>query len=794
MLSIYNNISDYIIIINNIGKITFCNESFLNKFNYNKEDIVNLNISKIIKNLDINNILKDSSEINTILECYSKYNKLVKLNVHISKIHSDNNFIIIGKEINSKPYTMEMLEDLLDNMNISTFIIDDEGKYLYVNNECTKMLNKKREDVIGTYNYEYWEEDIYKQLQKNNNEVIKIKNPKIFNEELKVGNNFYLYECYKCPVFDEYGNLKYIIASNKDISLERTVSQELYKTYNKSMNLDYINDVVNNDIDLDKVLENIGESVLDYTGADGISILLYDEDKKGLIPKIKLKESIRRLKGVDFISVKKSNVYSDEYKPFYDNMIPLESIDSDILAYSDTGGMSYYGGYTIRVNDEFIGVIGVNYNIGNYPKFNCDEYMKYICNKIAMIIKIINLVEERDIENKKRKYSEKELEQYLDISVDVIAKIGINGDIKMVSPNCYNILGYSIEELLSISVMDIAHPDDIYTFIGRNKLSYTDGKFDRQVTRFKHKDGHYVFIEWSTTYLRDENVYIVTARDITENLEMKNEMKLLEETVKLETMKNEFFSNMSHEFRTPINIILGTMQVINMNIERNNIDLENLRRHTNYIKQNSYRLLRLINNLIDINKMDVGSYEIKCSNNDIVSIVEDIALSVSDYMQNNKINLIFDTNVEEVITYFDPSKIERIMLNLLSNAIQYTKDDGLIEVKVNANEDEVLVSVKDNGIGIPEEKLELIFDRFGQVDDSLNRICEGSGIGLSLVKSLVELHGGNISVNSKIDEGSEFIFSIPIMLGEGSVIESNIDRRFNHVERCNIEFSDIYDM
>ncbi len=789
MLSIYNKISDYIIIINDIGKITFCNESFLNKFNYNKEDVVNLNISKIIKNLDINNILKDSKEINTILECYTKHNKLVKLNVNISRVDCDDNITIIAKEINSKSYTMEMLEDLLDNMNIATFILDNDGKYIYVNNESTKILNKKREDIIGSYNYEYLKDDIYDQIRKNNNEVIEIKNPKIFNEKIKFRNNSYLYESYRCPIFDEDENLKYIVASTKNISLERTVSQELYKNYNKS-----INDVVNSDIDLDKVLKNIGESVLDYIGADGLSILLYDKEKEGLIPKIKLKESIRRLKGIDFISVKKSNVYSDEYKPFYDNMIPLENIDSDILAYNDTDGMSYYGGYTIRVNDEFIGVIGVNYNIGNYPKFNCDEYMKYICNKIAMIIKIIKLAEERDIENKKRKYSEKELEQYLDISVDMVAKIGVNGDIKMVSPNCHNILGYSIEELLCTSVIDIAHPEDIHTFIGRDKLSYADGKVDRQVTRFKHKDGHYVYIEWSTTYLRDEKIYIVTARDITENLEIKNEMRLLEEAVKLETMKNEFFSNMSHEFRTPINIILGTMQVINMNIERNNIDLENLKRHTNYIKQNSYRLLRLINNLIDINKMDVGAYELKYSNNDIISIIEDITLSVSDYIQNNKINLVFDTNVEEVITYCAPDKIERIMLNLLSNAIKYTNDDGLIEVKINANEDEILVSVKDNGIGIPEEKLELIFDRFGQVDDSLNRICEGSGIGLSLVKSLVELHGGNISVNSKVAEGSEFIFSIPIILGESNVIESNIDRRFNHVERCNIEFSDIYDV
>ena len=104
------------------------------------------------------------------------------------------------------------------------------------------------------------------------------------------------------------------------------------------------------------------------------------------------------------------------------------------------------------------------------------------------------------------------------------------------------------------------------------------------------------------------------------------------------------------------------------------------------------------------------------------------------------------------------------------------------------------VSVKDSGIGIPIDKLDMIFDRFGQVDESLNRKCEGSGIGLSLVKNLVELHGGKVSVKSKVNEGSEFIFSLPINLNEESNNKYDIDRKSKHVERCDIEFSDIYNL
>ena len=280
MISIYNKISDYIIIINNIGKINFCNESFLNKFNYKKEDVLNLNINKIIKKLNINNILKESKEINTTLECYSKCNKLVKLNANISKIDSDNNITIIAQEINSKPYTMEMLEDILDNIDTSVFIVDSDGKYLYINNALTKRFNKKKEDIIGTYRYEYYDDYTYNQLQKHDNEVISIKNPKIFNEKLNIRNNSYSHVSYKCPIFDENKNLKYIVASTKDMSVDTIVLKEFYQNYNKLMNIDYINDVVNNDIDLDTVLKNICESVLDYIGADGVSVLLYDKDKE----------------------------------------------------------------------------------------------------------------------------------------------------------------------------------------------------------------------------------------------------------------------------------------------------------------------------------------------------------------------------------------------------------------------------------------------------------------------------------------------------------------------------------
>ncbi len=458
------------------------------------------------------------------------------------------------------------------------------------------------------------------------------------------------------------------------------------------------------------------------------------------------------------------------------------------LDYNEMDELAYSGNYEINLYNKFIGLIGLSYKKGNAPKFNTDEQIKDLCNEIAIIIKNIKLSNDIVIESKKRMYTERELEQYLNVAVDLIAIIGKDGYFKKISPNWSRVLGYTQEELLSVPVEYIVHPKDI------QKNTYLQEK-TTNIIRCRHKDGNYIYFEWNNKYISEEEVCITTAKNITKNLDIEAEKRSLEEAMKIEVVKNEFFSNISHEFRTPINIILGTTQVINKNIEKNNIEVDDFIKYNRYIKQNSYRLLRLVNNLIDISKIDTGMYELKCSNNNIISIIEDITLSVADYTKNNNISLIFDTSDEEVITYCDSDKIERIMLNLLSNAIKYTPESGIIKVEINTNEKEVTVSVKDSGKGISKDKLNKIFDRFVQADNLTFIKGESSGIGLSLVKNLVEMHGGKIMVKSEINKGSEFIFSIPIKLGiKNNYALNDNDRKNNYVEICNIEFSDIYNI
>lgn len=307
-----------------------------------------------------------------------------------------------------------------------------------------------------------------------------------------------------------------------------------------------------------------------------------------------------------------------------------------------------------------------------------------------------------------------------------------------------------------------------------------------------------IWVEYLINPLTDDEKSgaIISARDITRRKlaeeEREKNSKKLEETLQYDELRTEFFSNISHELRTPINVIFSIVQVVELHSRDNNAPCN---KYNKVLKQNCYRLLRLINNLIDITKIDAGYLNLTIGKYDIIKLVEDITQSVVSYATSKDIELVFDTEEEELEVYCDPDKLERIILNLLSNSIKFTPYGGHIMVYMSREKDDVIISVKDTGIGIPEDMLDVVFERFRQVDKSLTRQNEGSGIGLSLLKSLVELHGGTVSVNSEIDKGSEFILRLPIEYNkqfyeEGTVIH----RTKNNIETINIEFSDIYDV
>ena len=791
-------VDEYILIVDYNGKIIFANGKFLKKFGYKKNELCNININEVIANeyLEIDKISAYKNGVNKELEIITKNSEKIKLesNIFIDEFKSKRSLFIVSKDINESNLTKEHIELLLDNIYTGAFIKDASGKYLYFSKTLCEFFGKSREEIIGKCDEEIFPSNIVETFKETDKIVIESKVGKLYEDKINLFGKKVTYETYKLPIYDENNNLKYIVGSCKDTSLQNIAKDEIFKHYSKAI-------AINTDESQDslyKLLNRISNSIIEHSNAKGLAINLYDKDNLELKPYITLKNAAKTLARVDKIRISKNEekaiLDGKTYRGFKGinkmrKKTDIEKIDIDTDAIVD---IKYLCIYPMIVRNELIGTFSMTYSKEDAPKYNQDTLFEEIAYKIAMLIKNYRLSQELKLENQTRKESEEELSLYLDVSVDLKATLNIHGCIIKANDSWEKVLGWSKAEIKAMHYSDLIHPDDISILEFLYDPNYIVEEIKYLTIRLLCKDNTYKWIELSLKYVKDKNVFMSTGIDVTSRKEVEVEKKKLEEAIHLESIRNEFFGNISHEFKTPLNIILGIVQLIDKNIELDNITKENLIRHVDIMKQNSYRLLRLVNNLIDISRIDIGYYNLQPSNYNIVKVIEDITLSIAEYVKHKKINLIFNTDVEEITLACDPDKIERVMLNLLSNAIKYTDDNGDIYVSLNKVNEDVVVSVKDSGVGIPNDKLELIFDRFGQANDILSRRCEGSGIGLSIVKSIVEMHGGKIEVFSEIGKGSEFVFNIPIKILEEENVILTCDNKDYHVEKCNIEFSDIY--
>ncbi len=258
--------------------------------------------------------------------------------------------------------------------------------------------------------------------------------------------------------------------------------------------------------------------------------------------------------------------------------------------------------------------------------------------------------------------------------------------------------------------------------------------------------------------------------------------------------KRDSFTNLAHELRTPIHIIYSSLQLLNEKKDNNSLEEFKLsfEKYENTIKVNALRLLKLVNDIIDINKIDNGSLVVKKDFYNIVTLIENICDSAIPYMKSKELELIFDTQEEERYIYCDREMVERIILNLISNAIKFTPNYGYIYVNISFDENFVYISIRDTGIGIKKEKCEAVFERFNQCDNGeLSK--KGSGIGLSLVKTLVDMHSGKIVLNSDEGNGCDFIISLPNSKDEEneSAIINGTNREISLLGDISVEFSDI---
>ena len=254
-------------------------------------------------------------------------------------------------------------------------------------------------------------------------------------------------------------------------------------------------------------------------------------------------------------------------------------------------------------------------------------------------------------------------------------------------------------------------------------------------------------------------------------------------------VKDNFLTTISQNLRNPIK----TISTANNLLENNNSKYQSnhIHNYNELVKRNCYRLERLINNMNELVEIEKGLYSMEYVNCDIVKFLRDMINTTNKYLEDKGIEIDFRSNINKKIIQVDVDKFERIILNLLSNAIKFSDKGSPILVSIDSDDKYINISVEDKGMGIPKDKLNFIFTKFAQVDKTLTRNAEGSGVGLSIVKKLTELHGGKINVESKEGQGSKF--TISLLNGNIKSKKNNILNKLNmDNEKMHIEFADIY--
>lgn len=266
---------------------------------------------------------------------------------------------------------------------------------------------------------------------------------------------------------------------------------------------------------------------------------------------------------------------------------------------------------------------------------------------------------------------------------------------------------------------------------------------------------------------------------------IKEQAEKLEE---LDEIKTKFFTNVSHEFRTPLTLIIGYVQQI---VDKNKD--ENITNELSILRRNSKKLLELINQLLDFSKLSSGKMKLETMPYNLVELIKSIMLTFSPFADRKNISFTLKTSSDEVVVYVDKEKFDKILTNIFSNAFKFTPEFGKIDVSISEEKKLAVITIVDTGIGISKEKADRIFDRFYQADSSSTREQEGTGIGLSLAKELVELHKGKIEVES--EEGKGTTFYIRFRTGKDHLAEDQfVEKTFKPEISEEVLFDDLNDV
>jgi len=353
----------------------------------------------------------------------------------------------------------------------------------------------------------------------------------------------------------------------------------------------------------------------------------------------------------------------------------------------------------------------------------------------------------------------KDYERIFNLVANPICITDINAIFLKVNPALSNLLGYDVSEIEGHSMFEFIHPEDLQStidFINEKIIEKPD--MMRFVNRYVKKAGGYLWFSWIVQPVYDELIAFSVAHDITRLKEVEQELLIAKEKAEeSDRLKTAFLCNMSHEIRTPMNGIVGFSDILRVS---NSLD-ESDKEICDLISASSQQLLRIVNDIIDVSKIEIGIIELDEKRYNISNICQEVINFHQPLFESKGVSLQYEFEVskDKMYSIVDVTKFRQILDNLISNSLKFTSK-GYVKLICKYNNGYYSFTVQDTGIGIKPENLDSIFERFTQINNDGSKYG-GTGLGLAISKGYIEKMGGSISVTSKWGEGSVFSFKLP---------------------------------
>jgi two-component system, cell cycle sensor histidine kinase DivJ len=361
-------------------------------------------------------------------------------------------------------------------------------------------------------------------------------------------------------------------------------------------------------------------------------------------------------------------------------------------------------------------------------------------------------------------------------AVDLITRHGPDGRMKFVSPSSRSLLGFDPAELLEHAPAELVHGDDRQRLQNALIRASYHGECSAAEVRMRRKEGGYVWVELRCRPANDGPVprdIVTVTRDVSGH--KRQELEITAARDQAETAnraKSRFLANMSHELRTPLNAIIGFSDMMRQEMF-GALGHAKYREYSGLINDSGQHLLELISDILDMSKIEAGKYEISL---EPVNLRDAIAKCLSTVkLSAEKAGVVLREDIEPSVHLLvaDNRAVKQILLNLLSNAIKFTPTGGIVTVQVRRDEESIRLSVCDTGVGIPDEALDRVGQPFEQVAGEYVRTQGGTGLGLAVVRALAELHGGRVTVDSALGDGTTVSVTFPSLAAADVPVEKS---------------------